>query len=105
MKLGSLDKLYVHELKDLYSAEKLLLNALPKMEQAATSKDPKKAFADHLKQTKSHVSRLESLFAGLTLEYLIEFRIFGAKRTNTSDRFRNATTLRRPAILSFGITL
>lgn len=62
MKLDSLEKLYIHELKDLHSAENQLLEALPKMEQAATNKDLKKAFADHLKETKSHVTRLETIF-------------------------------------------
>ena len=35
MKLDSLEKLYVHELKDLYSAENQLIEALPKMRDAA----------------------------------------------------------------------
>ncbi|XZE45176.1 ferritin-like domain-containing protein [Pirellulaceae bacterium SH467] len=65
MKLDSLEKLYVHELKDLYSAENQLLEALPRMEKAATDKDLKAALADHLKQTRMHVKRLESIFAGL----------------------------------------
>lgn len=65
MKLDSLEKLYVHELKDLYSAENQLLEALPRMEKAATDKDLKAALADHLKQTRTHVKRLESIFAGL----------------------------------------
>ena len=35
MELNSLKDLYVHELKDLYSAEKQLIKAIPKMEKAA----------------------------------------------------------------------
>ncbi|QDU91740.1 hypothetical protein Pla175_51710 [Pirellulimonas nuda] len=65
MKLDSLEKLYVHELKDLYSAETQLLEALPKMEAAATDKGLKQAFSDHLKETRGHVARLESLFKKL----------------------------------------
>ncbi|MEQ8848523.1 ferritin-like domain-containing protein [Botrimarina sp.] len=65
MNLDSLDKLYVHELKDLYSAETQLLDALPKMADAAASSDLKKAFEAHLKETKKHVSRLEKLFDDL----------------------------------------
>ncbi|AMV31489.1 hypothetical protein VN12_05180 [Pirellula sp. SH-Sr6A] len=65
MRLDSLEKLYVHELKDLYSAENQLLQALPRMEKAATDSDLKAALADHLKQTKNHVKRLESIFSGM----------------------------------------
>jgi ferritin-like metal-binding protein YciE len=65
MKLASLEDLYVSELKDLYSAETQLLKALPKMAKAATSKELKKGFQHHLKQTREHVSRLEKVFAQL----------------------------------------
>ena len=68
MKLDSLEKLYVHELKDLYSAETQLLESLPLMEKAATDKELKVAFSDHLKQTKSHIARLEKIFSGLDYE-------------------------------------
>ena len=44
MKLDSLQKLYVHELKDLYSAENQLLEALPKMCEAASHDDLKQLF-------------------------------------------------------------
>ncbi len=65
MKLDSLEKLYVHELKDLYSAETQLLEALPKMEAAASDKGLKQAFSDHLKETRGHIARLEALFKKL----------------------------------------
>jgi ferritin-like metal-binding protein YciE len=68
MNLDNLRKLYVHELKDLYSAEKQLLEALPKMERAASDEGLKKAFADHLEETKRHVRRLEKIFEGLEFE-------------------------------------
>jgi ferritin-like metal-binding protein YciE len=68
MKLDSLEKLYVHELKDLYSAEKQLVEALPKMEKAASNQELKQAFATHLKETRTHVSRLESIFKKLEFE-------------------------------------
>ncbi|CAN5773588.1 hypothetical protein BH10BAC2_BH10BAC2_39710 [soil metagenome] len=59
-----LHEFFVAELKDIYWAEKHLTKALPKMEKAATAMELKKAFADHLAQTKQHVSRL-SVFAML----------------------------------------
>lgn len=50
-----------HEVKDLFSAETQLLDALPLMADAATNKDLKKAFRDHLAVTKQHRSRLEKV--------------------------------------------
>jgi ferritin-like metal-binding protein YciE len=65
MKLDSLEKLYVNELRDLYNAENQLLKALPKMAKAASSEDLKHAFAKHLEQTETHVERLEKIFDDL----------------------------------------
>ena len=58
-------KLYVDELKDLYSAENQLLKALPKMAKAASSDELRTGFEKHLEQTKGHVQRLEEIFASL----------------------------------------
>jgi ferritin-like metal-binding protein YciE len=65
MKLDTLKKLYVEELRDLYNAENQLLKALPKMAKGASSDDLKKAFEDHLEQTEGHVERLEKIFKEL----------------------------------------
>ena len=65
MQLNSLDDLFVGELKDLYSAEKQLLKAIPKMAKAANSKALQNGFTKHLKQTEGHVSRLEKVFEEL----------------------------------------
>jgi ferritin-like metal-binding protein YciE len=65
LKLDSLRDLLVEELRDLYSAETQLLDALPKMEQAASSNELKSAFNHHLEQTREHVSRLEHIFQQL----------------------------------------
>jgi ferritin-like metal-binding protein YciE len=61
----SLKKLYVDELKDLYSAENQLVKALPKMAKAASSDYLRKGFEMHLEQTKGHVARLELIFRSL----------------------------------------
>jgi ferritin-like metal-binding protein YciE len=58
--MDSLRELLIDELSDLYSAEKQLVQALPKMAKAATSKKLQKAFTDHLAVTKVHVTRLEA---------------------------------------------
>src|SRR6266550_5792900 len=65
MELESLRELYIDELKDLYSAEKQLVKALPKMVKNATNPDLKTAFSDHLAQTEGHVARLEQIFESL----------------------------------------
>lgn len=59
--LNSLHDLFVHEIRDLYSAEQQLVSALPKMASAATSSDLQQAFRQHLEQTRTHVTRLESI--------------------------------------------
>lgn len=59
MKIESLEDLLQDELKDLYSAENQLVKALPKMAKTAQSHELRKAFEDHLEQTKNHVQRLE----------------------------------------------
>jgi ferritin-like metal-binding protein YciE len=62
LKLDSLRDLMVEELRDLYSAETQLLDALPKMAEAASSNQLKSAFSHHLEETRQHVSRLERIF-------------------------------------------
>lgn len=61
MKLQTLEDLFHHELKDLYSAENQLVKALPKMAKAATNPDLQAGFEEHLEQTKGHVERLDKI--------------------------------------------
>ncbi len=65
MAMDTLAELYVEELKDLWSAEKQILQALPKMIKAATAKPLKQGFRAHERQTKEHVRRLERIFKSL----------------------------------------
>jgi ferritin-like metal-binding protein YciE len=60
-----LKKLYLDELKDLYSAENQLVKALPKMAKAASSDELRKGFEQQLEQTKTYVERLEQIFRSL----------------------------------------
>jgi len=62
---NSLRGLYVDELRDLYSAEKQLTKALPKMAKTATSEELRNGFTEHLEQTRGHVERLEQIFEAL----------------------------------------
>jgi ferritin-like metal-binding protein YciE len=61
MELTTLKDLYIHELKDLYSAEKQIIKALPKMARAATSPELTAGFEEHLEETKEHAVRLEKI--------------------------------------------
>ena len=62
MKLDTLQKLFIEELRDLYHAEGQLFKALPKMAEGATSEELRNAFETHLKETEEHVERLEEVF-------------------------------------------
>ncbi len=59
---NTLEELFLHNLKDVYNAEKQLLKALPKMAKGSTSKKLKAAFEGHLKETEGQVKRLEKVF-------------------------------------------
>jgi ferritin-like metal-binding protein YciE len=63
--LASLKQLYVEELKDIYSAETLLVANLPRMVDVASNPELKRAFSNRLNQTREHVSRLETVFQQL----------------------------------------
>jgi ferritin-like metal-binding protein YciE len=62
MKMESLHDLYLSELSDLYSAEKQIVKALPKMIAKTESPELRQALEDHLEETKGHVERLEQVF-------------------------------------------
>ena len=63
MELETLRDLYLHELKDLYSAEKQMIKAMPNMIKAATNRQLSAAFRRHFDQTKVQAKRLEDLLA------------------------------------------
>lgn len=61
--ITNLKDLYFDQLRDIYSAENQLVSALPEMIAHATHQDLRKAFADHLEETKNHVTRLDQICA------------------------------------------
>jgi ferritin-like metal-binding protein YciE len=61
MEMETLRDLYVEELKDLYSAEKMILKALPTMRKKASHPALKRAFAKHETQTRMQIKRLERI--------------------------------------------
>ncbi len=64
-KVTTLQQLFVEQLKDLYSAENQLIEALPKMAAAAHAAPLKKGFQLHLKETKEHARRLAKILKSL----------------------------------------
>jgi ferritin-like metal-binding protein YciE len=60
--IKTMNDLFVHQLQDIYYAEKQLLKAIPKMADKATDTTLKQGFLTHLEQTKEHVTRLELVF-------------------------------------------
>lgn len=64
----TLEDLLIEQLEDLYDAEHRLVEALPKLAEAAASFELKAAIEDHLKETKTHVKRLETAFGYLGQE-------------------------------------
>jgi ferritin-like metal-binding protein YciE len=65
MEMQTLQDLYLEELKDLYSAEKQLTKALPKMAKAAKNPELRRAFENHLRQTENQITRLDQIFEEL----------------------------------------
>ena len=59
MSIENLDDLFLHELKDVYDAEKQILKALPKMAKAASTDELRAAFEGHRDQTEEQIARLE----------------------------------------------
>src|SRR5258708_6652278 len=60
--IKTMNDLFVHQLQDIYYAEKQLVKALPKMADKATDKLLKQGFLTHLDETRTHVQRLEEVF-------------------------------------------
>jgi ferritin-like metal-binding protein YciE len=61
MSVENLQELLIDELKDLYSAEKQIIRALPKLAKAASTPELQKAMLTHLEETKGQVERLEKI--------------------------------------------
>jgi len=64
-KEGPLYKFFLDALKDIYFAEKHILEALPKMQKAATTEELQEAFEDHHLMTQKQISRLEKVFKSI----------------------------------------
>lgn len=72
MSLHSLQDLYVEQLKNLYDAEKQILDALPRLRTATTDPELQKALEIHRRESQQHVSRLERIFQDLGISPVVE---------------------------------
>lgn len=62
MNTEDLQDLYFKELRNVYSAAKLLVKTFPKMMDRAQLPELRQALANHLAETQAHTSRLEKIF-------------------------------------------
>ena len=61
MAAKTIQDLFVHELSDIYSAEKQLTKALPRLARAASEEELKKAFEAHAEETQRQVERIDAV--------------------------------------------
>ena len=64
----TLHTLLEHGMKDIYSAEKQLVEALPEVAQAVDNEELEEAINTHLEQTKKQVARLEKAFERMGID-------------------------------------
>ena len=61
MAIKTAEELFVHELSDIYSAEKQLTKALPRLARAAENPDLAAAFETHLEETQGQIERIDQV--------------------------------------------
>lgn len=74
MKIDTLEEAFIHGLSDIYSAEKQLIKALPKMAQASSNAALAEGFNTHLEETRIQIERIQKLVEeeGLELDTSVE---------------------------------
>ncbi|WP_284164778.1 ferritin-like domain-containing protein [Frigidibacter sp. SD6-1] len=60
--IKSFEDLFLHQLRDIYYAEKQIVKALPDMIEKADNAQLRQAFQHHLEESRGHVQRLEQVF-------------------------------------------
>jgi ferritin-like metal-binding protein YciE len=65
MAMQTIEELFEHELRDMYSGEHLLLDALEQMAGESSDREIKKAFMQHRKETQGQIKRLEKIFKSM----------------------------------------
>lgn len=61
MSIKTVQDLFIHELSDMYSAEKQMTRSLPKMARASTDPQLAQAFERHLEETQGQVERIDQI--------------------------------------------
>ncbi|PPV06849.1 hypothetical protein XBLMG947_2198 [Xanthomonas bromi] len=61
MAIKTVEELFIHELSDIYSAEKQLTKSLPRLARAATEPKLKQAFETHLEETQGQIERIDQV--------------------------------------------
>ncbi|HEX6982724.1 MAG TPA: ferritin-like domain-containing protein [Balneolaceae bacterium] len=67
-KLNNLEDLFRHQLRDIYSAESQLAEALPKMRDKSSNKELQDCFSQHLEETKNHKNRLDEIAKSMDID-------------------------------------
>jgi ferritin-like metal-binding protein YciE len=68
MAVKTIEELFVHELSDIYSAEKQLTKALPRLARAAAAPELSAAFEAHFEETNGQVERIDQIVELLGLK-------------------------------------
>ncbi|MGJ4728042.1 ferritin-like domain-containing protein [Luteimonas sp. SDU101] len=61
MAVKTIEELFIHELSDIYSAEKQLTKALPRLARAADAQELRAAFELHLEETQGQIERIDQV--------------------------------------------
>ena len=61
MTIKTLQDFFIHELSDIYSAEKQLAKALPRLSRAAENEDLSSAFDRHAEETRGQIERIDKI--------------------------------------------
>ena len=67
-KITSLEDAFIHELSDIYSAEKQLTKALPKLAKAASNSTLAEGFTSHCDETQGQIDRIDQIVDGLGIK-------------------------------------
>jgi ferritin-like metal-binding protein YciE len=99
-KLGTMKDLLLHELNDLYSAEQQLIEALPKLAEAAKSPKLAQAIQDHFTVTQAQLKRLDQCFEqlGEQPEYHVCAAMKGLITEGNKLITQTKTTMSDPAV-------
>lgn len=67
MTIKTMQDLFIHGLSDIYSAEKQLAKALPRLARASEDQDLSEAFDKHLEETRGQIERIDQIVEQLDI--------------------------------------